>query len=78
VATDSELFDGCRDIHQTARTLDIRFRVIHPNMPWSDDLYIAPLLPDPHFDSTQTQAGAVTFVIFSYQEKQFTLHLMFF
>ena len=68
MATDSEGFDECRDIHHTTRTLDIHVRVIHPNMPWSDDLYVAPLLPEPHFDSTQTEVGAVTFVIFSYQE----------
>ena len=78
MATDSEGFDGCRDIHQTAWTLDIRVRVIHPNMPSSDDLYVAPLLPDPHFDSTYTQAGAVTSVIFSYQEKKIYTSMFFF
>jgi len=45
-------------------------RVIHPNVPWSDDLYVDPLVQNPHFDSTSTQAGAVTFVIFSYQGKK--------
>jgi hypothetical protein len=77
VATDSEGFDGCPDIHQTARTLGIRVRVIDPNMPWSDDLYVALLSSDPHSNLPKHWLVQVTFVIFPLPSQILQIQIFF-